>query len=367
MTRVLPTVAGGHFDVAPQPTRVVFGAGRLRELPAEVDRLGWNRVAVLCTPGRSRLANDVAALLGPACVGVMADAVMHVPADRMQDAADRVRAAGADGCVSVGGGSSIGLAKMLARQDVAPYLAIPTTYAGSEMTPVWGLTTDGAKRTGRDERVRAVTVLYDPDLTLDLPPRVTLTSAVNALAHACESLYAPDRSPLTEAMAVSGVRSITAALPLLDTDPHDHTARESALVGAWLCGSCLGATTMGLHHKLCHVLGGSFDLPHAETHTLVLPHVLSWVLPRAAGARIALAAAVGDNDPATWLWQLSVAAGVPHSLAELGLAASAIDHVVQAVLAAGPFTPRNPDAAELRSILEAAHAGAEPQIDGAQP
>ncbi len=188
---------------------------------------------------------------------------MHVPVDVVVKGLDVAREAGADGCVAMGGGSAIGLDKAMALKSQLPLLAVPTTYAGSEMARVWGLTEDGRKRTGRAPSVLPRSVLYDPELTLDLPVDVSVTSGFNAIAHAMEALYAHDASPETSLMAEEGVRSLAGALPAIAGDSRYLDARTEALRGAWLCGSRLGATTMSRHHKLCHVLGGPSTCPTA--------------------------------------------------------------------------------------------------------
>ncbi|MGH3976944.1 MAG: maleylacetate reductase, partial [Pseudonocardiaceae bacterium] len=249
------------------PMRVRFGTGSLSKLPDELDDLGLRRVLVLCSPGQEDTAALVAEALGDRSVGILAEAVMHVPQEIAQRATGEAIRVGADGCVAVGGGSAIGLGKAIALDHGLPIVAVPTTYAGSEMTPVWGLTAEGRKTTGRDPRVLPRSVVYDPDLTHSLPAAMSVTSGINAIAHAVEALYAPDATPIISLMAEDGVRALAAALPRIAADPADHAARSEALYGSWLCGACLGATTMSLHHKLCHALGGTLNLSHAQTHT----------------------------------------------------------------------------------------------------
>ncbi|MBW8822327.1 MAG: maleylacetate reductase, partial [Streptomyces sp.] len=236
----------------------------------------------------------------------------------------------------------------------------PSTYSGSEMTPVWGLTEGGVKRTGRDPKVQPRSVVYDPDLTVSLPVPLTVTSGINALAHAVEALYAPDTSPLIALMAEDGVRAMTEALPRLATDPVDMAARAQALYAAWLCGSCLGSTTMGLHHKLCHVLGGSHGLPHAETHTVVLPYALAYNAPAIPEALTVLKRALGTDDPPHALWQLAGRLGAPRSLAALGLKEA--DVAEAAVQVAGqPYANPRPVTEEgVREVLQAAYEGRRP-------
>ncbi|ROO86154.1 maleylacetate reductase [Actinocorallia herbida] len=349
-----------EFVYEAQPMRVVFGAGRLPAVADEARRLGLSRALVVSTPGHEKLALRVADLLGERAAGVFAGARMHVPTPIVAAAREAAARLGADGCVAVGGGSAIGLAKALALRDGLPVIAVPTTYAGSEMTPVWGLTEDGVKRTGRDPAVLPRAVVYDPDLTLTLPPALSVTSGFNALAHAAEALYAPDLSPIVALMAEAGARALIESLPRLVEAPADPPARSRALYGAWLCGAVLGATTMSLHHKLCHVLGGTFDLPHAEVHTVVLPHVLAYNAAAAPDATAALSRVLGSPDPATALWDLARALGAPTSLASLGLRESAIPEIVSQVLATPYANPRPPTAPDLTDLLTHAHQGTAP-------
>lgn len=289
------------------------------------------------------------------------NARMHVPVETAHAARQVARDRGADGCVAVGGGSTIGLGKAIALTHGLPIVAVPTTYAGSEMTPVWGLTDRGVKRTGRDSAVLPRSVVYDPELTLTLPVKMSVTSAMNALAHAVEGLYAPDASPIVSLMGEEGARAITEALPRIAANGKDLAARSRALYGSWLCGAVLGATTMSLHHKLCHVLGGSFDLPHAEVHTILLPHVVAFNAPASDAMRGALERVLATSDPAGALWELSRSLGAPTSLADIGMDERDLPKVVDAVLDAPYANPRKPDADDLRSLLNRAQSGERPE------
>jgi alcohol dehydrogenase class IV len=269
------------FDYTAAPARVVFGAGSLRHLVREIEALGARRALILSTPEQRGSAQRVAELLGSRAAGVYAEARMHVPIETARGAREEARRVGADCAVAIGGGSTTGLGKAIALDVAAdasrfPILAIPTTYAGSEMTPIWGLTEAGVKKTGRDPRVLPVAVIYDPELTLTLPLGLTVTSALNAIAHAAEGLYAHDGNPVMSLMAEEGIRAAASALGPLMKNARDPDARSDALYAAWLCGTVLGNVAMGLHHKLCHTLGGTFELPHAEVHTVVLPHALAY-------------------------------------------------------------------------------------------
>ncbi|MFF3501044.1 maleylacetate reductase [Streptomyces sp. NPDC003247] len=351
------------FEFAYQalPMRVVMGPHALDRLADEIDRAGLKTVIVLCSPEQEELARTVAALIGERAAGIHPHARMHVPVESAAAAAEHAAALDADGCVAVGGGSAIGLGKAVALRHGLPIIAVPTTYAGSEMTSVWGLTEDGVKRTGKDPRVLPVSVLYDPALTVTLPAAVSATSGMNAIAHAVEALYAPDASPVIDLMAEEGVRALAAALPDVVADGTDMEARSRAQYGAWLCGACLGATTMSLHHKLCHALGGTLDLPHAPTHTVVLPHALAYNQPATSKAVAALGRALGDaSDPATLLWELAGRLGAPRSLRELGMAEEDVDRIVEAVLCNPYANPREVTAEGLTRLLGAAWSGEPP-------
>ena len=257
------------------PCRVIFGAGTLGRTADEIDRLGAKRALVLSTPEQVRAAQDLVAMLGRRAAGTFTGAVMHTPVHVTAAALEAVRSAGADCTVALGGGSTIGLGKAIALRTDLPQIAVPTTYAGSEMTPIIGETEHGKKTTQRTLKVLPEVVIYDVDLTLSLPAKLSATSGMNSIAHAVEALYAENRNPITSMMAEECIRAFGRALPKVMDKPKDREARSDALYGAWLGGACLGAVGMALHHKLCHVLGGSFGLPHAETHTVVLPHALA--------------------------------------------------------------------------------------------
>ena len=287
---------------------------------------------------------------------------MHVPIEVARRARELAAQLGADGCVAVGGGSAIGLGKAIALEHGLPVIAVPTTYAGSEMTPVWGLTEGGRKRTGRDERVLPRSVLYDPELTLTLPAGMSAASGMNAVAHAVEALYAPDATPIISLMAEEGARALAAALPRVVADGADLDGRSQAQYGAWLCGAVLAATTMSLHHKLCHTLGGTLDLPHAQTHTVVLPHALAYNQPAAPDAVAALSRALGGApDPARELWELAGRLDAPRSLRELGMAEADIPRVVEQAVAEPYANPRPVTADGVTALLEDAWAGRPPR------
>jgi maleylacetate reductase len=342
------------------PMRVVFGAGRRSDLPDELDRLGVARVMVISTPNQTNLCDAVVAAIGDRAHSSYPHAVMHVPVEVAAEAVAHVRANGIDGVVVIGGGSSVGLGKAIALETRIPLVALPTTYAGSEMTPIWGLTRGNDKTTGRDPKVLPRTVIYDSELTVTLPAKLSAGSAMNGLAHAAEAIYAPDTSPIIGLMAGEAVRAITSAIRLVVAEPSNIAARSEVLYGAWLSGACLGATTMSLHHKLCHVIGGTFNLPHASVHATVLPHVLAYNLPASPRAREILSAAVGSEDPAEAIYQLGRALGVAAPLRELGMPADGIQTVVDKATRNQYANPRpvTPDA--VRRLVEHAFHGEAP-------
>jgi len=349
------------FTYESRPSRVVFAAGAVGLLQREVTRLAIRRLIVVCTPPQAGLAQAVTAPLGETVAAIHPHAVMHVPRAVADAAVAKTRSVDADGCLAIGGGSSIGLAKAVARETGIPIVAVPTTYAGSEMTTVWGVTDAERKSTGRDERVLPATVVYDPELTLPLPPATAVVSGFNAIAHSAEALYAPDCSPVTALVATESVRALIEALPRLVAEPDDLDARSEALYGAWLAGMTLGATTMSLHHQLCHILGGTFDLPHAETHTAVLPHALALNLTAAPHARAALQRAVGADDPASRLFELARDLGPEMALKNLGMPEDGMETVVRQVLSAPYHNPVRVTEADLRGLLSNAFAGVIPR------
>lgn len=348
------------FTFAGIPSRVVFGSGTISQLGDEVLRLGRSRVLVLSTPQQEDIAREVALWLGEKAAGVYAEATMHTPVSVTQDAMATLLELGADGLVAIGGGSTIGLGKALAYRTDLPQIVVPTTYAGSEMTPILGQTDGGRKTTLRDPKVLPETVIYDVALTTGLPVGMSGTSGMNAIAHAVEALYAQDRNPIIEMMAEDGIAAIAAALPRIAANPRDVEARSEALYGAWLCGTCLGQTSMALHHKLCHTLGGMFDLPHAETHTIMLPHVLRFNAKAAPDAALRVAAALGVDDGAQGLFDLARAVKAPASLKEIGMPKEGIAAAVADALARPYWNPRTFDSADLEGMISRAWAGEKP-------
>jgi alcohol dehydrogenase class IV len=341
-------------------SRVVFGAGALARLPEELDRLGARRALILSTPEQASSAAEVAKALGARCAGTYDKAAMHVPVEIAEDARRAARELGADCCVTVGGGSTTGLGKAIALTSAVPILAVPTTYAGSEMTPIYGITEGGAKKTGRDVRVLPKAVIYDPTLTLSLPPALSAASGMNAIAHAVEALYSHEGNPIISLMAEEGIRALAYALPAIMKSPSDIGARSDALYGAWLCGVVLGSAGMALHHKLCHVLGGSFNLPHAETHAIVLPHAVRYNHDAAPEAMARIQRAIQARDAASGIWDLEKSLGLPMRLADIGMKEADLERAARIASEAPYPNPRKVEYGAVLQLLRSAHQGQRP-------
>jgi maleylacetate reductase len=345
-------------------TRVLFGSGTSQQLKAEIERAGCKRALVLGTEVQAATVTALADSLGALAAGTFPGAAMHTPVDVTERALTAFKACGADCTIAIGGGSSTGLGKALALRTDAMQFVLPTTYAGSEMTPILGQTENGLKTTQRSPRVQPEVTIYDVDLTLTLPPGLSATSGVNAIAHAVEALYAEDRNPIMSLMAEQAIAYLGHALPQIVKDPKNKDARAHALYGAWLAGMCLGSVGMALHHKLCHVLGGTFDLPHAETHTVVLPHAFAYNAAAAPEAARVVARALGRADNAALaLFNLNRAVGAPQSLRDLGMPKPGIDKAADLAVKNPYWNPRPLERAAIRDLIARAWAGDPPQTN----
>ena len=346
-----------RFVYSALPARVVFGAGSVAQLAAEIERLGAKRPLLLTTPGRAEMVAAVSRNLSVA--GVFDKVVMHTPAEVANQARELAKKLGADCCVAVGGGSTIGFGKAIALTSGLPVLAVPTTYSGSEMTTIWGISEGGAKKTGRDPKVLPKCVIYDPELTLELPAHVSAASGMNAIAHCAEALYAHDGNPIVSLMAEEGIRALASALPRVLKDLKSIEARSEALYGAWLAGSTISTTSVALHHKLCHVLGGSFNLPHAETHSIVLPHALRYNHV-ASEAMKRIERALGATDAAQGIYDLEKKLGLPLRLADIGMKESDLERAARIAVEAPYPNPRKVEYAPVLELLRNAYRGERP-------
>ena len=346
-----------RFDYVALPSRVLFGKGRLGDVADEVRKLGGTRAFVVTTPGHRNLGERIGALLGDATAALHPNAVMHTPVDVTERALDALQASRADCIVAAGGGSTIGLAKALALRTDLPQIAIPTTYAGSEVTTMVGETRGGVKRTQRSPKILPEVVVYDVELTLSLPAELSATSGMNAIAHAVEALYAPDAHPIAGLMAEEAIGALARSLPRIVLDTHDVSARSQAQYGAWLCGTCM-AMTMGLHHKICHVLGGTFDLPHAQTHAVMLPHVIAYNAAAAPDAMRRIARALHAVDAISGIEALAASLPIARSLEALGMPASGIERATELATRDAYPNPRPIERAAIATMLERAWRGA---------
>ena len=349
--------------------RVLFGAGRAREhVAAELERLGAARVMLIASDREMSTAEQV--LEGISVALPWTEVRQHVPVENVHRARAAAREAGIDVLVSVGGGSTVGLAKAIALDSGVPIVAVPTTYAGSEATHTWGMTEDGTKTTGIDLRVLPTSVVYDSDLTLSLPVALSVASGLNGLAHCVDSLWAPRADPINIALGLEGARALAAGLPQIVADPTGRDGRDEALYGAYLAALAFTSAGSAMHHKICHVLGGTFDLPHAQTHATVLPYVLAFNAPGVPQRAYRLAQALGgspvdeDDGPASaveGLETLRTAVGAPRALADLGFSEGDIPEAVRRSLAAIPDSNPVPvDEQNLTALLRAALNGETP-------
>jgi alcohol dehydrogenase class IV len=324
-----------------------------------IEDLDPQRILILAAESENGLADRLADSLGARVAGRFSQVRAHVPIEVARQARAAAVAVEADSVLSVGGGSTTGTAKAIAMQSGLPIIAVPTTYAGSEVTPVWGLTENGRKTTGVDPRVLPKLVIYDPQLTVSLPQRLSVVSGLNALAHCVEAFWTEKRNPITSLVADAGIGALAAGLPGILADPADLDARSQALYGAWLAGVSFATAGSGIHHKICHVLGGAYDLPHAETHAVILPYATAVAAPLVDGADERITAALGAQgaDAATAIFALERALCAPSSLRELGLPEAELDRACDLVGDALRTLPEPPSRATSDALIRAAFAG----------
>ncbi len=347
------------FVYSGSPARIDFGEGKSVSTGEWVGKLGCKRALVLSTPHQKADAEALAERLGSIAVGVFAGAVMHTPVDVTEAAMEIVRHTGADCVVSLGGGSTTGLGKAIAYRTDLPQVVIPTTYAGSEVTPILGQTEGGRKTTVRHAGILPEVVIYDATLTMGLPVAMSVTSGLNAMAHAVEALYAQDRNPISTLMAIEGLRAFQASLPQIVRTPQDLALRGEALYGAWLCGTVLGTVGMALHHKICHTLGGTFDTPHAETHAIMLPHTAAYNAV-AVPDLLAPVAEIFGGSVGGGLWDFAKETGAPLALKDLGLSEADLDRAAELATENPYWNPRPIDRQSIRALLQDAWEGKRP-------
>lgn len=349
-----------QFDAQSAAVRVRFGPGLRHQIDQEIERLGCSRALLLSTPPQAGSAIELAAALKGKAAGIYTRAAMHTPVSITADAIAHAKSVDADCLVALGGGSTTGLGKAIALHTDLPHIVVPTTYAGSEATAILGQTENGVKTTLTDPKVQPEVILYDAELVATLPVAMTVTSALNAMAHAAEALYAVNRNPVSTMLAIEGLSAFQQALPGVIENPADLDARGQTLYGAWLCGTVLGQVGMALHHKLCHTLGGSFNLPHAETHAVVLPHAVAYNA-RAVGAQLQpICDIFGGSNAGASLHAFALQVGAPTALKDLGLQESDLDKAADLATSKPYPNPRPVERDAIRALLQAAWAGQQP-------
>jgi len=348
------------FDYTALPWNIVFGAGALARLPDELDTLALRRALVLSTPGRHKQGQEIVNLLADRAIGLFDQCVMHVPIETVEEAIEAATKLNADCTVSIGGGSTTGLGKALALKLNLPNIAIPTTYAGSEMTNIWGITENGRKITGRDDRVVPTLTIYDPELTMSLPAHIAGPSGLNAMAQAVVNVASKETNPMVTMMAVEAVRVLARNLPEVVLDPNNLQARAGALYGASLAGGSLGTGTTSLHHRLCHTFGGTFNTPHAETHTILLPHCVAYNAAATAVGTQQLADAMGVDNAAVGIYQLAKTLGAPTALKDIGIQESDLDRAARIATETPVNNPEPVTVDRVRLLLENAWHGHSP-------
>ena len=349
------------FSYVALPIRTIFGAGRAAELGEELERLSVRRAMICTTPRGPERYRALIAGLGPRAAGVFAGAEPHCPEPVVKAAVERFRALDADGAVAIGGGSTVGLGKWISAETGKPFIALPTTLSGSEMTPILGVKIGAEKRTRRDPKALARTVIYDPELTLGLPAHETATTGMNSLAHCVEALYPAEPNPVARLIALEGIRALFEGLPASVARPRDLAARSRALYGGFLGGLLVQLVGIGLHHKICHVLGGRFGGPHGESNSVMLAQVVAFNAPFMPEAIADLRSATGDANPARAIYDLARNMGAPVSLEQLGIDAAGLAGAASDVVAQTASNPRPLDAASVLALLQDAWHGRRPK------
>jgi maleylacetate reductase len=340
--------------------RVVFGSGSLNQLPVEIERLGATKALLIVTGSAHAHLPQILEKLGAKHAGTIPEVAQHVPIEAAQAARELANERGADCIVTLGGGSATGLGKAIALESALPVIAVPTTFSGSEMTPIYGLTANGRKQTGRDPKVLPRTVIYDPELVYTMPVALAATSGINALAHCVEALYAENANPIINLIAAEGAKALADGLPRIVNSYDDRDQKEGyyyGLYGAYLAGVSLGATGTALHHKVCHVLGGSFNLPHAATHSVILPYAVAYNAESAPAAMLQLRRALNTSDVVEALFRLVATLDVPTSLKEIGMPEDGLNRAAQLITEKPFYNPAPVTYAAIRKMLEAAYQG----------
>ena len=345
------------FDHATLAQRVLFGTGRaVDNVGTSVTALGAQRVLLIAGSSATELADAIAASIP--VVARIQEVEQHVPAANAAKAVAVAEDGNVDLVIAIGGGSAVGLAKIVACETGLPIVAVPTTFSGSEATDVWGITRDGRKTTGSDPRALPKVVIYDAALSSTLPTRLAVASGVNAIAHAVDGFWAPRADPINTALGAEGLRALVPSLRTIVADPHDVGARERTIYGAYLAAVAFASAGSGIHHKICHALGGTFNLPHAETHSVMIGYVAAFNSSSAPDAADRITAALGSASTGSGFFALRQDLGTPASLRELGFEESDISAAAKIILPSIPASnPRPVSGHDLEALLRAAWAG----------
>lgn len=352
-----------QFHYKALPIDVHFGVSKSNEVKDILIQYGYQKVLVITTPGQEETGRQLAKELQEICAGVYPHAVMHVPVEVADKAVEFAKDNDIDCCLGLGGGSTIGLAKIIALKTHLPIVAIPTTYAGSEMTPIYGFTENNLKTTGKDNHVLPKVVIYDPNLNLTLPAKISACSGMNAMAHAVEALYAKDKNPIISLMAIESIKALQSSLPVIVEDLTNISARQKASYGAWLAGVCLGSVGMAIHHKICHVLGGTFNLPHAQAHAITLAYSVHYNRHADIEAMDRLAEAFGVSsceEVGLVIYRLNQSLGIDLALKDIGLPKEGPAEVAKIVCDSPYYNPREYNYDELEQLLTKAYLGLPP-------
>ena len=353
------------FEFVGLPSRAIFGAGKIATLKEEIEALGAKRALFCCSPGRTETVEKLAASLGSLSVGISDRALPFSPIEAVLEGRSTARDLGADCLVSYGGGNAVGFAKTIALELGIPIIAIPTTLSGSETTALQGIIKDGKRVQNASPRMQARTLIYDPELTAGVPLSVLIPSGMNSMAHAVGAMVADNGNPVSRLCAQEGISVMSRALRQIAEDPNDMEARTSAFYGAWLSANTLKLAPGGVnvHLKLCHVLGGGFGLPHAEVHTVILPHSTAYNRDAVPEAMRGISSALGSEsgDTACSLYDLECDIGAPTSLRDVGLPEDALDNVAEQVATDAYYSnPRPIEREGIRALLDNAWHGRRP-------
>jgi len=349
-----------HFFFHTLPSRVWFGPGRIEKLRAEIDLLVASKVMICCTKGAVKRLAPLANALDGKDVVIFGDAAPHCPEEVVVKAQSKALQHGVEAVVAFGGGSTLGLGKYLSARNEIPFVAVPTTYSGSEMTAIYGMKTGEEKRTWKDVKAVPRAVIYDPELTLGLPADLTGTTGMNSLAHAVEALYPAEPNPLTGDIAEKAIGALARGLVGSVDTRDDLQARTEALYGGFLGGLLVTMAGIALHHRICHVLGGLFGAPHGESNSVILPYVVAYNAPEAPEAMVRIRRALGVEDAAAGVYDLARTLGVPASLDELGVPADGLAKAAAETVRTLGFNPRACTVPEMTALFEMAHAGTRP-------